>query len=477
MKISKPIDTRGFFWLPDDPNNKLPGNLSVSESGAIRVEMMGLFNESLHNAKSMLNGFAREYDRVICEVESGGKVTLENCLYQASRVSLSGGLSSSTLLAELAFVGAHFYSKEDMRFSEFTFSVDGLEEWLLVSGISMDPDDDNKAGSISYALPDEIVLRLHDGLKLKVVFSLEFPLVSMPVTEMGVSQFSFLELEASVPMQIDSALRLARQICNFLSLATENSVTLRSIEVAQGNDHGDTEVPRTTRAKVYCRFSLPIDKEVPFSWPRFLFSYSDVEDRLERLLVAWLDMHQSLGPVLNQYFANRLDSSLFLEEKCFQLAQAIEALHRFGHPDEKEMPTETFGVIKAEMLQCCPPEHREMLSRKLSHANELTLRKRIMRLVSPFSPWFGNRRERKRFVGKLVDFRNSYTHFTTEQEKVKASSRDLLTLHDRVDTLFKLSLLRLIGFGDEQIRSMLQEKVSLQKKLRDSNVEPATNDS
>lgn len=474
MKVSNPIETRGQFWLPDDPDHKLHGDLSVSESGAIRVDMVGLFGESIPNAKIMLGGLTTEFDRVLGEVERGGSVTLENCLYQPSKLGLSGGLSSSTLLADLAFIGARFDSKEEMKFSEFTFSVEGLDEWMSVSGISLDQDLENKCGTISYALPDEIVLKLQDGIRLKFLFSLNFPQVSIPVTEMGVSQSSYLELETSEPVQIDSALQLARQICNFLSLATENSVSLRSIEVSQANDVGGTDVQRNKKANVYCRFSLPIDKEVPFSWPRFLFRYSDVEDRLESILVAWLEIHQSLGPVLNQYFANRLDSSLFLEEKCFQLAQAIEAIHRFGYPEEKEMPTETFAVIKEEMLQSCPPEHREMLSNKLSHANEPTLRKRVRRLIRPFNSWFGNKKERSKFVGEIVDFRNSYTHFTAERKEVTASAKGLLAMHDKLDTLFKLSLLRLIEFGDNHIFSLLQEKVSLQVKLRPSNPGPTS---
>lgn len=474
MKVSEPIETRGQFWLPDDPDHKLHGDLSVSESGAIRVDMVGLFGESIPNAKIILGGLTTEFDRVLGEVERGGSVTLENCLYQPSKLSLSGGLSSSTLLADLAFIGARFDSKEEMKFSEFTFSVEGLDEWMSVSGISSDQDLENRCGTISYALPDEIVLELQDGIKLKFLFSLNFPQVSIPVTEMGVSQSSYLELETSEPVQIDSALQLARQICNFLSLATENSVSLRSIEVSQANDVGGTDAQRNKRANVYCRFSLPIDKEVPFSWPRFLFRYSDVEDRLESILVAWLHIHQALGPVLNQYFDNRSNSSIFLDEKCFQLAQAIEALHRFDHPEDKEMPAKTFNVIKTMLLQCCPPEHREWLSWKLSHANEPTLGKRAKKLIRPFNSWFGNSKERSKFVRELVKFRNSYTHFTAERKEITVSARDLLALHDKLDTLFKLSLLRLIEFGDDHICSLLQEKASLRNKLRASNAEPTT---
>ena len=217
MRISEPIETRGYFWLPDDPDNKVPGNLSISERGEIRVEVMGLFNEFLAAIKDQFSGLVREFDRVLGVVEDGGKVTLEKCFYQPSRLSLSGGLSGSTVLAQRAFVGAHFDHQEELEFSEFTFSVDGLEEWLFISGIKMEQDLDNRCGSISYGLPDEIVLSLSDGLNLKFVFSLEFPQVSFPVTRAGVNQATFMQLEAKKPLHLESALSLARKLSNLNS--------------------------------------------------------------------------------------------------------------------------------------------------------------------------------------------------------------------------------------------------------------------
>ncbi len=39
MRLSEPIEKQGFFWLPDDAENKLPGILRISDSGEITVEL------------------------------------------------------------------------------------------------------------------------------------------------------------------------------------------------------------------------------------------------------------------------------------------------------------------------------------------------------------------------------------------------------------------------------------------------------
>lgn len=477
MRISEPIETRGYFWLPDDPDNKVPGNLSISERGEIRVEVMGLFNELLAAVKDRLSGFVREFDRVLGVVEDGGKVTLEKCFYQPSRLGLSGGLSGSTILAQLAFVGAHFDSQEELEFSDFTFAVDGLEEWLFISGIEMEQDLDNRCGSISYGLPDEIVLSLNDGLNLKFVFSLEFPKVSFPVTRASVNQETFMQLEAKEPLHIESALSLARKLSNFLSLAIDHSVSFRSIEVAPGRALGDAEGQRTPAINVYGQFLPATDQVAPISWPRFLFRYSEVEDRLERLLVTWLKIYASLEPVLNLYFSNRSNSFQYLDVKCLHLAQGIEALHRKLHPENKVMPAKVFKVITSMLLQCCPPEQRNWLKGKLRNANEPALGQRVKEMIEPFKSWIGNSKERKRFVRMVVNTRNFYTHFTDEREGRADTSLELLDLHDRLDVLFQLNLLRLIEFGDDHIDSLLQDKDSLRMKLGASDADPTPDDS
>lgn len=45
MRLSEPIEKHGFFWLPDDAENKIPGILRISESGEITVEV-SQFSES-----------------------------------------------------------------------------------------------------------------------------------------------------------------------------------------------------------------------------------------------------------------------------------------------------------------------------------------------------------------------------------------------------------------------------------------------
>ena len=465
MQLYEPIETHGYFWLPEDPENKLPGNLFISETGRIRVEVIGLFSDTLTATKNLMGGIASETDRILGIVEEGGRVTLKDCLYQPRRLGLSGGLSGSTIIAQLALVGANFDMQEEMAFSEFRISVDGLEEWLFISGIQIEQDFEDRSGSISYRLPDEIPISLPDGVDLEINFALSFPEVSFPVTRAGVTQETRMHLTSDEPKSMEFGLSLARKLSNFLSLALDQSVSFRSIEVLSGPDFGNALAGPTQPVKVYGQFIPMAERESPIRWHDILFKYSEVEGRLEELLAAWLQNYADLEPVLNLYFSNKSNTFQYLDVKCVHLAQAIEALHRVTNPERKAILEQEFEVIQETLLRCCPQKHRDWLEGKLMYANEPSLAQRVREMIEPFKHWLGNKKRRKRFIREVVETRNYYTHFSGGRKQAATSVTELQELHDKLDTLFQISLLRQIGFGDEHIESLLQNSGRLRRKI------------
>ena len=465
MRVTEPIKTRGYFWLPDDPDNKLPGDLSVSERGEIRVEMLGLFSELPTAINDRLRGFVSEFDRVLGQVEDGGKVTLERCFYQPRMLSLSGGLSGSELFAEIAYIGAHFENQEDMMFSEFRFSIEGLQDWLLISGIEMDPDLENRSGSINYQLPEEILLHLPGGMELEFLFHLNFPSVSLPVTEASVSQEAFVHVKVKEQKPKEFVFSLGHKIRHFLSLALGQDVSYQSIEVFLKHCRDSARERPMPPVRVYAQFRPWTEEKPAIRWHHALFTFGDVEGRLENLLAAWLTSYETFEPVLNLYFATRHDSSQGLDVRFIQLAQGIEALHRRSNPEMKVMSEKAYEVIKAMLLQCCPPERREWLNGKLLFANEPSLRKRLRALIEPYKVLFGNANRRKSFIEKVVDTRNYFTHLTKELEGKEARGQELLTIYDKLEALFQLHLLRLIDFEDDQIDSIVRRNSRLHRKL------------
>ena len=47
MRIKEELKKSGYFWLPENEDKKIPGNLSILDGGEIELEVVGLFDESI----------------------------------------------------------------------------------------------------------------------------------------------------------------------------------------------------------------------------------------------------------------------------------------------------------------------------------------------------------------------------------------------------------------------------------------------
>ena len=137
------------------------------------------------------------------------------------------------------------------------------------------------------------------------------------------------------------------------------------------------------------------------------------------------------------------------------------------------MPAQEYCDMRDRLLENCAPEDREWLERKLQYGNELTLRNRLNDLIKPYGHWFGNAREQNSFIGKVVEKRNYFTHYSIELDGNEGMYRDLLELYEKIEALFQLQLLELVGFDGDQIRSIVNKNGRLTRKLGSRETRPA----
>lgn len=151
----------GDFWLPtvdESSQARVPGRLSIAEDGEATLELHGSFTgpAELGDETETVTGtvthvtpgsLARHSHRGRIVGQSGGGVayTLEDCFV----IGRSGLLSSAmreTYTVGRVFQGALFGPDEDLEFHALHLKIDGLSEWLNLSGVTQqihfEPDQD-----------------------------------------------------------------------------------------------------------------------------------------------------------------------------------------------------------------------------------------------------------------------------------------------------------------------------------------------
>ena len=99
----------------------------------------------------------------------------------------------------------------------------------------------------------------------------------------------------------------------------------------------------------------------------------------------------------------------------------------------------------------------------LKYANELRLRQRIKAIIEPFTDIVGNKKQRSALIHQVVVMRNFLTHRDKDLES-EAAKVDLSSLYSKVELIFQLYLLGLIGLNREEVDAVVKHSIVLTPK-------------
>lgn len=460
MRIGEEYQKSGFFWLPEDEENKLPGTLSISEGGRIELEVVGYF----HGIKEVFNNEDIDIERILGHVEKDGLVTLENCFYIKTNFAFDG-VSKSTIFVHKVLSGAIWSQGEIVTFNTFSFAVDYLDEWLGITGITIDNDWKQNNVTVHFELPERRSFYLDNGMSLEVCFACSIPSI-IAIKEATITQRAYFRLVSEEECKLDEFTSVAFKIVNLMCFAMDEVVVMQDVSATS------SELQRTLnngeqypeKISIYYQ-SIPYSEKTPKIFKhKMLFTFKAIENNAQRVFNNWLNAYEYLSPALGLYFSIKVDAHKYFDGKFLALAQGLETYHR-RTSSETLMAQEDFDNLVSEILAKCPKEHTTWLRDRLHYGNELSLRQRIKKIIEPFKTHFGSNKERKELITSIVNTRNYLTHYEDSLKEYSAKGGDLWILCLRMEAIFNLHFLKMLGFTDEEINQIIKTGTSLQEKL------------
>lgn len=479
MKNLEPIQTRGYFWLPNNPEEKLPGELRISEYGQIELDLMGIFSrENRQGGIEYLAGQLTDIDRICGNIYENGYVTLLKCIQTRFQSNLfsSQALELSSFLATIALVGVD-YEQDELTFNRFNFVVEGLDDWLnfdtIRTSVDFEVDDDIiksvKSGRADYNFQESPSYTLNDGIEVQfcapVLSSAIFP--HRPLSFFSLTSQPYISLTSQEPKKIDYFIDLADKVRKFISLAVDQEIQMQSftfLDELQG---------RTVDVRMYLQMRLAREAEYKPSVQKVLFTYWDVETRFEEIMNCWITQYESdkAGHALNLYFAGAWRESSLLDTNLTFLAQAIEVLHRETNPDDRPMDQQQFREIKRKIFDLLPADIPPLIKTRIGQVNQPSLRNRAKAMMMPFENWFRDDEASDEFARRVSDTRNYFTHYSGELSIGLREGGELFDLYTKLEILLLLHILELVGFDRCQIAQMITESQRLGKALDTSTKE------
>jgi ApeA N-terminal domain 1 len=463
MRIPHAIKHIGYFWIPNRPDQKLQGTLAITTDAKVRLEILGAFDLPIHTVRNTVS-------RIIGELEDNSLVTLERCLCLRSTLFetlFPTHLFKSIYECHTALLGAAFTTDDQTLFSRCEFSVEGLDEWLATSGISMNYDDsDWRKICVAFAPPEFLNMQLTDELKLTIRFDRSCVEVAYPPS-VEIRQKAWFVLVSTIPMPLKSFQTYIYRLNNFLFFAMDQVVELDALKgIPQDNSQPNTTTGFLERSIAIYYRSRPNKASVAkINSSVVQLPFMSMKSQLADVLKKWFESYEKMSPAFDLYFASKTGEVRLMQPKFLCLVQGLEILHR-QISNELVMPKARFKqLLKLAVDACSTDDEKCWMRERLAHANDPTLRTRMTQLLASFPALFGDETASNKLAGEIVATRNKLTHQGATGQSGEDIGVQLLTLCLKLEVVFLVNFLRLMGLADQTITSLVAENGVVKKKL------------
>lgn len=368
------------------------------------------------------------------------------------------------ICGSIALFGHEYMTTEKIEFDRVTFSIDGLSEWLSISGITKEFSENGKT-TIKFEPPNDIHFLLEDGMKLSFVFELR---VSCAFEDASLSQKVYISICSENPKPLEDFTKIIFKLNNFFCLAIDNTVAIGCFYGYSKDITQDfiTDIIET-QIRIYHQTNYAESND-KISTNALLFRYEDVATCFENILKLWLHNYSISEPAFNLYFSSKSGGHKYLESKFLSLAQGIETFHDRNYPGELRIEKIEFKALKKMIVDSCPEDRKSWLKEIIHYGYKLTLRERIKQLIEPFKELYGSDEQRDQLIGKIMTTRNYLTHYDPKLKERSAQGMELHDISMKLEFLFQLHFLKLIGLEPSQIENIVTKNNPLREKINNS---------
>jgi hypothetical protein len=187
--MKRKSEIKGYWWLPDDENNKLAGLLYTAEDGTHYLELFGSFENTPFLTKEtnyeVINGFSSK----------GKYYTLAKSFIKNQSRSMPG-FANITILVNIIFENFRAKTFEEIKFSTFYTTFSYIDDWILINGFNIDADN-IKNTKVEYSQPEVLKYDINKEFILNVHFVAYPPPLTIITREVMLKQNIEIEIKTN----------------------------------------------------------------------------------------------------------------------------------------------------------------------------------------------------------------------------------------------------------------------------------------
>ena len=456
---------KGHWWLPEEPDRRVPGVLSIDRLRKSQLELIGHLGGELDSL------YAERYQRVLGISTDGKLFTLMDCVVVNSTMSWHGS-GSERLNVQFVYLGACYDSSDDILFDGFTVRYGNLENWMDNRSFRVETDRMSNEGRIHYVKPEPVALRYEDmELELITGFTHNWTNTQQHLEE----RCSILVKPVDRQLAPTDIFKMTSRLRGFLTLAMGYSTEPVSITGQLRSSSSDSDEPtRQTSVEMHYPIVRPQVGVREVRRHEMLLTLRDLGDRILQIIPRWLSVAEDLEPVVNLYFSALYNPLVYAENEFLALTQAAETYHRVRIGGRYIPDSEFMSGLYPALVEVIPSDTERgfrdsLMQGKLRYANEFSLRRRLTELIRRLAdldvPTFGNPCLARALVSKVCDTRNYLTHYDPVLRGSAAEGEELYSLTLRLRAMLEILLLQELGLEQDEIANLIRKNSGLRYRL------------
>ncbi|MDN4165864.1 hypothetical protein QWY31_10135 [Cytophagales bacterium LB-30] len=456
-------EIKGEWFLPNDSNNRVHGNLKYHPNNGADLELYG----SLESDQF----FPQLIDQdIILGISSESElVTLVGCaMTHSGGAKLVQGQESGkpTTIYSVIFtlVGIHAEKKEDLLFDTISSEIFNLGEWVGISGFKYPKltHEEIKACKITieYLLPEPIKFKIDKSTNGTFNFISNRPGMSRYQKKIEINQRVEFTAKTEKDKTIEQLLEYLFGFQNFLILVLYKSTYPQGITLK--GDRFQVEYPDGKKyranAKLYFSVFNYQENEKPKLDFDLLFEYRSIKDDFERFIQNWFSKYELLEPAFDLLIEQFHRRNQFNVNTFLNLAQAAETFHARTNNHTK-IPRDEYKKMKKEVLESTPSKYHPWLKEQFNFGNNLNLHRRLSEILGRYSNDILDViiSDKEEFVKRVKHSRNYYTHYSKDGKKKALKGSELFYLSEKLKLQLVCAFLMEIGFTKDQLSKSLDK--------------------
>jgi len=455
------FEYRGKWWLPENPENVVGGNLVVTKDEMV----LDLFGSLRGDDLSKLLGSGEVFTPNIINgiTDNGNLCTLKENYFRGSEfslISVPGVIIRESYIVKFLFIGELFTSIEDIKFKSVSVNYSLLEEWLSKRVFKTDTSYKEKLSQVQFSFPESFEVYI-SNIDAHISLDGHFNTGGDEFRTLIWNYMAFLKITPNDDRDFDWFGEQLHSLASMLTLFTGEPIYPRRIKAQIGRQNKNTENQIKQPIEILYK---PIGTESPKSLHplQMILPFSLVRENIADVISNWFEKSNLLKPTVDIFISIFYQSNIYIDNVFLNLMHAIESFHRRRYGGQYIPEQEYRQYLKQIILPVAmPSELKESLRKRLEYGNEYSLRKRFKKLFEILKSELRIliTSNTDSFIKSVLDTRNFLTHYDKKLEEKCLRGADLYYTNQRLALLLTIVLLKEIGISEDIIhQQILQTK-------------------